>query len=155
VTPAISRSFVFDNASGRKLSGANPAVLTAPVHALLDTCCSNVSSGSPAVCLASHCNGLPQGFPALCPGPYPGDAVLDGNPLPYELTLNKGDSLIVEARRSPAAPPIRGLQLGGDPPPLLSGLTVNGVLVQASDLVGNVSSGSDPAGSISFYYVVK
>ena len=122
-------------------------------------------SGAARIVMESRYEDLGRGYtppngPAVtglyrCPGsPGGGDPRLDGTiddpgTPPFSLTLEKGDTIIVRARK--ALVPQNGLETASEP--ILSGiLTVGGRRV---DVAGNSSSSTEAGAGVSFSYTVR
>lgn len=158
----VTRRMIFDNTTTRRrLSQANREVLTAGPNIITDACRGD------AVCEAkvvADLGGAPLN-PQLgqCPGPDLGNPALDpatpdanSDPLVFGFALEKGDTVIVQARRSDTIPGggqiIQFLQVPG----IRARLFIDGALLQADEVTGNASSpNTDPSPNISFSYTSK
>jgi hypothetical protein len=132
----VARMFRFINNSSlrRKMSQANRTVATATFNPLSDA--------NPTFAL---------GF-GLCSEEDPGPPVIDGQD-PWILEINKGDTLVVEARRGMTAP--SGLPFSGtldDKVSLEGRLTVDGRVVTVNGVTGSPSQGGAP---IKFTYTSR
>lgn len=132
----VDRMFRFVNNSSlrRKMSQANLMVASATFNPLSDV---NSSFGL----------GL-----GLCSEVYPGPPVIDGQN-PWLLEINKGDTIIVEARRGMSAP--AGLPFSGtlaDKVSLEARLAVDGRVVGVNGISGSAAQGGAP---IKFSYTSR
>ena len=151
------RTFNFDNTPpGRlRLTAANRTLLEAEPNIINGAC-----AGDP-VCeaqLAIQIGTLPPTL-GVCPGDPVGEPEIDpgnpldlsSNPVKFGLILNKGDTLVVQSRRSDTLPG------GGIPYTTLPGIravvNVGGIQLQAGEVEGNRASGAgDPSPNISFSF---
>jgi hypothetical protein len=159
----VTRRMVFDNtATRRRLSEANYEVLTAGPNFITDACKGDVACEDK---VEQDLVGGGDLDPVLgeCPGPGLGTAALDpatpdANPDPtiFGFSLRKGDTVIVEARRSNTIPGggqiIEFLQQPG----IRARLFIDGALLQADEVTGNTSSPfTDPSPNVSFSFTSK
>jgi len=90
----------------------------------------------------------------LCSDFYPGSAGIDrlnGAAYPYPITLEKGDTILVGARRGVDGPP--GLGVTNPPAPgLAATFNLDGIAVEVR---GRLSSDSGPGEAFSFSYTSR
>lgn len=90
----------------------------------------------------------------LCSDFYPGPSGIDrmaGGPYPYSITLEKGDTILIGARRAVEGPP--GLGVQNPPAPGLSAtFTLDGIAVNGR---GTLSSDAGPGEAFSFSYTTR
>jgi hypothetical protein len=104
------------------------------------------------------CPGQDLGDPAFDPG-NPLD--LNGDPLIFGLQLDKGDRVIVEARRSDTVPGNGQVITFYEPPGLRARLSIDGILLQGNDVqcaqapCSLSSEEGDPSPNVSFSLTVK
>jgi hypothetical protein len=142
--PVETRTFHFENA--RLLSAADEAVMAATSNPISDNWPDEDNPDVPD----------PLGEPTpygevgygLCSNAYPGPAVIGGIPQPLTITLAKGDTLIVQARRADAAPTGTGYYLP-DSVVIKGDLTLDN---QAVAVIGSNVSSDDPGAGFSFSF---
>jgi hypothetical protein len=129
-----SRTFKFLNR--RTLSAANRSVMAATSNPLADIL------GAP----------LGQG---LCSLSFPGEPQIDGRPQPFTVELNKGDSLIIEARKAlqEDMPAEFSLVLRGQQPDLAATVLVDGRPFQ--NFQGTTAASRTPGDGFSFTYTAR
>jgi hypothetical protein len=126
--PPNTRTFLFSN--GRRMSAANEQVMRA--------------TSNPLSTLDPDTYGLGDG---LCSNAYPGPSLLDGGPPPKTIVLNKGDTVIVNARR--ADEPRLGVYYLPSGAAIRGELTLNG---QRVNVIGDYTSDKDPGAGFSFSF---
>lgn len=97
----------------------------------------------------------PGTYDGVCPGVYLGPPRIDGDPQPYTLTLNKGDTVHVVLRRFDIVPP--GIedspeQLIVQSPSVASSLFVDGVSIGEGN---KEASSSEPGSGFTFSYTAN
>jgi hypothetical protein len=153
---------VFDNSTTRRrISAANREVLTAGPNFITDAC----EGDGPCENKVLLDLGATELDPELgeCPGPDFGDPVLDpatpdANPDPtiFGFSLQKGDTVIVQARRSDTIPGGGQIIAFQQDPGIRARLFIDGALLQADEITGNASSApGDPSPNISFSFTSK
>jgi len=150
----VDQRFKFNNATNESLSAASLKVLNAGKNTLSDLC------NGDSECITALENGVGGGAPLDPPlGNCPGDPLgllgtsvmdpltTDLNPdsTIFGLDLRKGDTLIVEARLSDQVPADGGIIPFISNAGIQTMITVDGVALQANEVVGNLSS-TDPDG---------
>lgn len=159
----VTRRMNFDNSSTRRLlSQANLEVLSAGPNFITDACQGDATCEDKVV---SDLVGAGSLNPALgrCPGPTLGTAAFDpattdANPDPtiFGFALEKGDTVIVQARRSDSIPGGGQIITFLQQPGIRGRLFIDGTLLQADEVTGNTSSPStDPSPNISFSFTSK
>ena len=161
-----TRNFRFETSNRRRLSAANRDVLRADSNFILDACL-----GDP-VCTAQVdlVVGATTPVLGLCPGKDTlGEPGLDpGNPIDLDsdasifgLQLNKGDRVIVEARRADTAPGAGTVITFHEPPGIRARLLIDGVVLQADEVqcaekpCSVSSEDGDPSPNVSFSFTTK
>ncbi len=129
-TPAGPRTFRFMNPPPRRLAAANHEVMAAVTNPLFQ--------------LAPGTYGIGNG---LCSLGYPGEAGINGLAQPLTIELNKGDTLVVQARKAASAPP--GTWYLGAHPKLKGVLLLDGQPVQVN---GTTMSTAATGDGISFSF---
>jgi len=157
VLEEIQRTFVFDSSTRRLLTNANRELLNVDGNLIYDTC---VGDGPCEAQVEAALGALdpPLGF---CPGADLGDPGIDPatedlsptDPTIFGLALQKGDTLIVEARLANATPGggqvIEFLQ----DPGLRARLFVDGTQLQSDAVIGTTTSPtSGPGAAIRFSF---
>lgn len=147
--PQVTRRWFFDNGVARvSLSSANRAVIDARRNIFYDT-----DPTKAVATVSSATNRIPYG--GLCPGTSftsdGGDPNLGGMPLPISVELERGDTLIVEARRI-AAQPGNGIPVNNASQSLRAQLFVNGTITAVD---GVATAGPDPNSFVQFHYVAE
>ncbi len=158
----VTRTFQFSDP--RRLSAANLELLQAESNVIYDACIGDpICEAAVAASVASEppllglCPGREiDGEPGIDPG-NPND--LNSDPTIFGLLLDKGDRVIVEARRSDEVPN-HGITYHGDPL-ITARLTVDGVLLQPGEVQCGVppcrltSELGDPSPNISFSFTAR
>jgi hypothetical protein len=154
VNPTVSRNFFFDLTTKTRLSAANILFSQPTGNGLRDACILGASGNA--------CTGVPtsiaSNLPGLCPSHSLGAEQIDDQPLTtLDLTLEKGDTLMVEARRFGTIP-------GGitfvTTPQIVSSLVVDGLQLQPeeycpADNPQCNSTSNDSISAIKFFYVAN
>ena len=165
VTVTETRTFRFSTTNRRRLSGANRELLETGSNFIFDACIDD-----PA-CTAQVDTVVGAVTPTLglCPGQGLGDPGLDpGNPLDlnsdptiFGLQLEKGDRVVVEARRSDTVPGGGQVITFHGFPGIRARLSVDGIVLQADEVQCaeepcNLSSEvEDPSPNISFSFTTR
>jgi hypothetical protein len=129
-TGTALRTFRFMDPPPRRLAAANDEVMAAVTNPLFE--------------LDDGTYGIGTG---LCSLGYPGEASINGVAQPITIELNKGDTLVVQARKGDTAPP--GTWYLGGEPKLKGELLLNGLPVQVN---GTTISTTDTGDGISFSF---
>jgi len=159
VNPIVQRRFDFSAANRRRLSAANRELLNAADSFIYNTCVGDDP------CIAQVEGNLGALVPELgnCPGQDLGDPKLD--PLTadanrdatiFGFTLNKGDTVFVEARRSDQVPGGNEVFEFFEPAGIRATFTVDGATLQESEVQGTLTSTSgEPSPNLSFSFTSK
>lgn len=123
------RTFRFDSPAPRRLAAANEEVMAAVTNPLFELDPGNYGIGM-----------------GLCSLGYPGAAGINGLDQPLTIELDKGDTVVVQARKSATAPP--GTWYLEDEPKLSGDLLLNGQPVQVIGDTQAIGQGT----SISFSF---
>ena len=133
---------------------SNPPIITNANRALLSTTENLFSFINPALLPPDVTDDTPP-F-GICPGVDLGDPGIRSTGQPYSLKLDKGDTIIVQARRftEPILPP--GIEFPTDDfPDVRVQFFVDGVQLSATQVNGPTSTGTDLDGEINFTFTVR
>jgi hypothetical protein len=161
-----TRTFQFASTSRRRLSGANRELLRAADNLIYDTCVGDLAciaqidtvlqgSTSPEL---GRCPGQDLEDPGFDPG-NPLD--LNADPVVFGLQLDKGDRLIVEARRSDTVPGGGQVIIFHEFPGIRAAVSIDGIILGADEIQcgqGSCSLSSvsgDPSPNVSFSFTTK
>lgn len=133
---------VMDGGTPRTFRLRTPSQLMSPFNEIVMRATSN-----PLTTIDPATFGLGAG---LCSAGFPGDAVIDGEAPPFTLSLESGDTVIIEARQSPTGP--SGLNFAGQRPSLISAFSINGV---APNVTGTVATQPGVSDTLRFTYTVR
>jgi hypothetical protein len=155
----LTRKYFFQTTNRRALTAASREILNAADNFIAETC-----EGDPA-CEAEVEDGLNAAVDpplGVCPGQDLGDPAFDpftadGNPDPtiFGFTLDKGDTVIVESRRSDETPGGGQIIEFFSEPGLLAEFFVDGSALQSDEITGSLVSTDPESPSISFSFTSK